>query len=89
MGIGQVQGRFSVDRRSPGMLLYGTLSLFRTNIAGCYAGCGAVTQHLQALWRQGESKFLPCFSQLEHNVLSQKFFHGLQKGQIYHVLHKN
>ena len=32
-----------------------------------------------AQWHQGESKFLPCFSQLEHNVLSQKVFHGLQK----------
>ena len=43
VGIGQVRGRFLVDRRSPSMLLYGTLSLLRTNFAGCYAGWG--------LWR--------------------------------------
>ena len=47
MGIGQVRGRFSIDRRSPSMLLYGTLSLCTTN----FVGCGAVTQHLQALYR--------------------------------------
>ena len=29
------RGRFSVDRRFPSMLLYGTLSSFRTNFAGC------------------------------------------------------
>ena len=31
-----MRGRFSVDRRSPSMLLFGTLSLFRTKFAGCY-----------------------------------------------------
>ena len=36
-----------------------------------------------AQWRQGESKFLPCFLKLEHNVVSQNVFHGLQKGQIH------
>ena len=38
-----MRGRFSVDRRIPSMLLYGTQSLLRTNFAGCYAGCCAVT----------------------------------------------
>ena len=38
-GIEQVRGCFSVDRRSPSMLLYGRLSLFRTNFAGCYVSC--------------------------------------------------
>ena len=41
-----------------------------------------------AQWRQGESKFLPCFSQLEHNVVSQNVFHGLQKGQIHPRKHQ-
>ena len=42
-----MRGRFSVDRRSPSMLLYGTLSLFRTNFAGRYAGCGDVSPPAQ------------------------------------------
>ena len=33
------------------MLLYGTLSWFRTIFAGCYARCCAVTWNLQALWQ--------------------------------------
>ena len=41
-----------------------------------------------AQWRQGESKFLPCFSQLQHNVVSQNVFHGLQKGQIHPRKHE-
>ena len=49
-GIGQLRGRFSVDRRSARMLLFGTLSLFRTNFAGCYASCCGVRKHFQALW---------------------------------------
>ena len=41
-----------------------------------------------AQWRQGESKFLPCFSLLKHNVVSQIIFHGLQKGQIHPRKHQ-
>ena len=44
-GLDKCGAVFSVDRRSPSMLLYGTLSLFRTN----FAGCCAVTAHLQAI----------------------------------------
>ena len=39
--------------------------------------------------RQGESNFLPCFSQLAHNVILQKVFHGLQEGQIHSLKHQS